>query len=384
MDSAVEPAEPMKVDTAAANTVPVECGNCSDPCVKPLRCGVCKTASYCCKKCQQEDWQYHKRNCKAAKSEPESSLEERAKQAADAKQAMDEELANTDPKVAAQVKDMMAKMGYDTGAEKKDAQEETKAKPAPNVPKADMCKNCMEPCATTLRCSVCKVATYCSRNCQREDWNFHKRNCKKPLPKAEASNYKPESYRPKADEKVVEDDGEVGDWYRHREWRPEKKVEFKPSKVDAEGATVTKSEGGSAWNAAGTWEERDMLPWWKNRLLGLTGLAVDSFAGKLTVTNVTDVNGEAQILHVRKSSKYIFDINFCVEFSCGFATSSRSTSGKVKVLELANVTVKDGTKLPVEISAESDSDKRAAETALVPALEARLQEYITEYQAQDH
>merc|ERR1712135_258841 len=115
---------------------------------------------------------------------------------------------------------------------------------------------------------------------------------------------------------------------------------------------------------------RLMRRWWRTMARSGTGIAI--------------VNGEAQILHVRKSSKYIFDINFCVEFSCGFATSSRSTSGKVKVLELANVTVKDGTKLPVEISAESDSDKRAAETALVPALEASLQEYITEYQAQGH
>ena len=28
-----------------------------------------------------------------------------------------------------------------------------------------------------LRCSMCKYAIYCSRDCQRADWRVHKREC---------------------------------------------------------------------------------------------------------------------------------------------------------------------------------------------------------------
>lgn len=29
------------------------------------------------------------------------------------------------------------------------------------------------------RCSVCRYATYCSEECQKLDWKFHKFNCRK-------------------------------------------------------------------------------------------------------------------------------------------------------------------------------------------------------------
>ena len=48
-----------------------------------------------------------------------------------------------------------------------------------------LCANllCVQPLrrwkATWHRCSGCYVATYCSHECQREDWKFHKSFCKK-------------------------------------------------------------------------------------------------------------------------------------------------------------------------------------------------------------
>ena len=38
------------------------------------------------------------------------------------------------------------------------------------------------------RCGVCRVAYYCSRACQRQDWPAHKRDCRAPLPRASASS----------------------------------------------------------------------------------------------------------------------------------------------------------------------------------------------------
>jgi len=50
---------------------------------------------------------------------------------------------------------------------------------------AQVCNNCSTPIIQLRRCSVCKKAVYCSIACQKEDWRFHKRICKKPVEAAE-------------------------------------------------------------------------------------------------------------------------------------------------------------------------------------------------------
>jgi hypothetical protein len=42
------------------------------------------------------------------------------------------------------------------------------------------CHNCHKDIQKPLRCGVCKRVTYCSAQCQRDDWTFHKRTCRKP------------------------------------------------------------------------------------------------------------------------------------------------------------------------------------------------------------
>lgn len=39
------------------------------------------------------------------------------------------------------------------------------------------CRTCGKAEVTVLRCSVCKVAVYCSQDCQKKDWRTHKRSC---------------------------------------------------------------------------------------------------------------------------------------------------------------------------------------------------------------
>jgi hypothetical protein len=34
-------------------------------------------------------------------------------------------------------------------------------------------------CATTQSCGKCRMATYCNKECQRQDWNAHKAKCKR-------------------------------------------------------------------------------------------------------------------------------------------------------------------------------------------------------------
>merc|ERR1719201_2557572 len=115
---------------------------------------------------------------------------------------------------------------------------------------------------------------------------------------------KSEPMRPKTTDVVKDDDDEIGDWYRHREWIPEKKEIFVPTKINADAAGAypsgelagrgdLKRGSSSAWNAAGTWEDKDMTPWWTQRLPE----ALDDFKhggslGLFEVSKVKDVKGE--------------------------------------------------------------------------------------------
>ena len=41
------------------------------------------------------------------------------------------------------------------------------------------CENCHEEYEKTGTCKNCKIGRYCSQQCQKEDWNQHKKTCEK-------------------------------------------------------------------------------------------------------------------------------------------------------------------------------------------------------------
>jgi len=45
--------------------------------------------------------------------------------------------------------------------------------------KLRLCTNCKTPSYNLKRCSKCKKKWYCSVECQKKNWKFHKKNCKK-------------------------------------------------------------------------------------------------------------------------------------------------------------------------------------------------------------
>merc|ERR1712113_546178 len=95
---------------------------------------------------------------------------------AEVKRQMDELTAGKDDAFKHQVHSMMAGML---------GQEAPPPPPKPAEP-PPQCQSCATPCEKPLRCGTCKTATYCSAKCQKEDWRFHKRICKKPEPPAAA------------------------------------------------------------------------------------------------------------------------------------------------------------------------------------------------------
>lgn len=384
------------------------CANCNASCTKPLRCSICKSISYCSAACQKEDWRFHKRNCKEPPKSAEPSPLDRLAMGREAKEEAndkDDKLKSlvdslvsgqqppgTDPKIAEQVKSMMSNLGLGDSAEKSPAEEEA-------APARDTCKNCMQVCEKPQRCGVCKAATYCSAKCQREDWQYHKRICKKPtepeLSKSKKDEAAPvasqappvdrtasEPLRPKAADKEVVTNEDVGSWYKHREWKPgEEKKDFQPERVDQEVGSQA-PQTASKWNAAGTWEEKSMLPWWTEALQRLKSLKADSFAGVITVERLGDVTGEAQICHIRGIPRFFFDLRFDLGLSIQFPTSSRAYKSEVALVEFSNDVAAAQDEFPVKVTAQSDSDRRAVETIFVPKLQAALRSCIAEYETQ--
>lgn len=174
------------------------------------------------------------------------------------------------------------------------------------APAADSCRNCHK-AGAKLKCSICKKAAYCARTCQASDWTFHKRTCKKPTPPkkdtppprkpaaAAASTASPttaakptsstsatptkssSSSTKKASTKsteVVVDEPDLpsdmrgyknGMPYFHRELTEEEQKligDIAPKKVEvAPVAAAPLVHQGSAWNSAGTFEEKLYTKW---------------------------------------------------------------------------------------------------------------------------
>jgi len=300
----------------------------------------------------------------------------------------------------------------DSDDDKPEASAKEVSKPA--AEEKPRCQNCDTDIKKALRCGVCKKVSYCSAKCQKEDWQFHKRNCKKPeepKPKAEAERRPPpkpsseEKEKRKKEETVVEDE-ETFNWYRHREWKPENKQDFKPSQIEAAAATsqapADGSVAGSAWNKAGTWEEKDVTALAKTTLKDtLSGLPdVDVAGGSLVCDGIDNVEGDASKPVIRNKLRHIFDLSFKVDFTFRWMDSDgqRQAKGHMKIADFTNDTFSEGSSNApeVEISFKDsrllDEGRRKAVEASLSAtcwpppagsfmgtLAARMEQWTTEY-----
>jgi len=250
------------------------------------------------------------------------------------------------------------------------------------------CANCHKDISKPLRCGVCKKVSYCSAACQKGDWQFHKRNCQKPEePKAKAPAKKPVTPEEKErrekkreEERVVDNDNDdIGTWYRHREWKPtvEPKKEFKPVTVDAaETAAVpaAPAAAGSAWNAAGTWEEKDVTDMAKRTLQDkLSALTEMEIASGVLSASMQSVEGEASKPVIRGKLRHFFDLSFKVNFTFKWmdADGQKQAEGTVSISDFTNDTFAEGV-LAAPVVELSFKDARKLEPSRRHAVEAGI------------
>uniref|UniRef100_K3W7J9 MYND-type domain-containing protein n=1 Tax=Globisporangium ultimum (strain ATCC 200006 / CBS 805.95 / DAOM BR144) TaxID=431595 RepID=K3W7J9_GLOUD len=258
-----------------------------------------------------------------------------------------------------------------------DGESKSKSKTSAVAPANDNCRNCHKPNAK-LKCSVCKKAVYCARSCQASDWTFHKRICKKPEPpkkdpprrpppssstSSSSSSSATTSSAPKFEKpsssaakknasstEVVLDEPDLpsdvrgyknGLPYFHRELsHDEKKLigDIAPQKIEvapAVAAAPTAHEG-SAWNTAGTFEERTFTKWAEQKWSDLfTGAAYSEEKFTATFSAPEKVTGDASICVVRGKKRFLYDFNFTLPFevSIGGGTIYK---GKYTMNEISN------------------------------------------------
>jgi len=133
------------------------------------------------------------------------------------------------------------------------------------------------------------------------------------------------------------DDGRKTTFF-HREIDPEQKAKLaeanKPKAITTPAAApVPSSKDGSAWNAAGTFEERDMTKWATDKIQDLVKGVSTVFEGPgdtsgiVEATNVSDFDGVASVSFIRGSRRYPFDFTFNVEWTA--TLSEGEFSGKL-------------------------------------------------------
>jgi hypothetical protein len=110
--------------------------------------------------------------------------------------------------------------------------------------------------------------------------------------------------------------------------------------VDSQGSTGKLSTS-SKWNAAMTWEERDCTVWAKDKVaeLFVGGIALSSSGFEVEVTSAENIGGHAQIAHVRGKARYLYELNFDLQFHV--VGGPDEFNGRLKVMEAANDQLED-------------------------------------------
>ena len=171
--------------------------------------------------------------------------------------------------------------------------------------------------------------------------------------------------------------------------------DIRPQKIDeaaaeeaAKGA-AGKIAGSSSWNAAGTWESRNMTEWARDRLTDLlleASFALPNDMGTVTVAKVTELNGDAEITMMRRKKKWLFDWSFKLEWRIEPLKDAGPCKGTLKYPDVTpdcdgdyEAVFEVDRSTPPKARAVLDAYVRSAGDGLQPAVAAQIQKFIDEY-----
>ncbi len=132
---------------------------------------------------------------------------------------------------------------------------------------------------------------------------------------------------PSTGPKEVKPDGIKSSYYHFKSTPAEEAARYAPKPIDASSAAAApKPAGGSAWNAAGTWEEKDLTSWAHERLKEiLPTVEIPAHSDcRATINSVTKVTGDVTVIFSRGKKRPGYDLTI----SCDWSGEFKSAQGK--------------------------------------------------------
>ena len=141
-----------------------------------------------------------------------------------------------------------------------------------------------------------------------------------------------------------------------------------------------KTSSTSAWNSAGTYEERDRSQFCTNlikEMMGKSAVVVDTDTYTVNVTGVKKVEGEGSMVSVRGSLRFIWDYSFSVNYKVLLKANNKSIKGSLSYVDFTQ-NIKEPpvvTKKIIGKGFKEESDKVIGDQG-VAALEERMESVL--------
>jgi len=155
-------------------------------------------------------------------------------------------------------------------------------------------------------------------------------------------------------------------YYYFKSTPKEEAAKYAPKPIDpatqAKAAQPDLARQGSAWNTAGTWEDRDMSSWAHERIKSLFKdfeLTLGLPDCKATINSVSKVDGEASIVFTRGKRKVGYELSFTAEY-----TGEHKSTAVSGTIECPSVDYGDNEFEVVVKAAKSDAAHDAVRAAI--------------------
>ncbi|XP_057768054.1 uncharacterized protein LOC130988265 [Salvia miltiorrhiza] len=132
-----------------------------------------------------------------------------------------------------------------------------------------------------------------------------------------------------------------------------------PKKIDPADVCnqPTQSHLGSAWNRAGTWEEKNLNKWATERIkeLLLSMGSLEFSGGKAEITEVTRCSGDAFLVTVRNKKRvgYTYELSLIVKGEWEIGGETKKMKGHIDVVEFSFGELDD---LEIQVKLSEDKD----------------------------
>ena len=158
-----------------------------------------------------------------------------------------------------------------------------------------------------------------------------------------------------------------------------------PQKLETQSSNVSK---GSAWNNAGTWEEKDTSDWCHSTLtnyLNETTIEIDHCSAK--VQKIKDLSGDASVAFVSGKKRYVFDYNASLQYSIFDEGDEKIASGTLKLPDISSVGINEELEIEVLPWKKTPSEERNAiaikcRDSLVAQVRSQVHGFVSAFNAE--